>query len=311
MNKAVVHIAGPTASGKSALAEKLCAQFDAELISVDSVLIYRGLDIGSAKPDAEAIVKFRYHLIDVIDPEQSYSAAQFFSDATQLIEQIHARGRLPILVGGTMLYLRTLTHGLSDVPSTDPALRATLQQELVERGLAAMHAELALVDAKAAARIHANDPQRTLRALEVYRQTGRPLSDQQSAWQQNVREEANILRFALYPERAALHDRIARRFSQMLEQGFLNEVRVLMQRPTLTIDHSAMRAVGYRQAWEHLRGDYSDLHMRERAIAATRQLAKRQITWIRSDPGLRRLEASESANYDKIAQALCALTAQR
>jgi tRNA dimethylallyltransferase len=306
----IIHIAGPTASGKSALAERLCAQFDAELISVDSVLIYRGMDIGSAKPGLKAIQDYRYHLIDILDPEQSYSAAQFFADATRLIADIRARGRLPILVGGTMLYLRTLTHGISNVPSTDPELRAALQLELAQRGLAAMHAELASVDPKAAQRIHANDPQRTLRALEVFRQTGIPLSDQQHAWQQDVREEANVLRFALYPDRAVLHQRIALRFQAMLEAGFLDEVRLLMQRPGLSVDHSSMRAVGYRQAWEHLRGDYDQAQFLERGIAATRQLAKRQITWIRSDPGLLRLEGNEQENLDLIANAIGTLATQ-
>jgi tRNA dimethylallyltransferase len=300
----IIHLAGPTASGKSALAEKLCEQFDLELISVDSALVYRGMDIGSAKPDAATIERCRYHLIDLIDPEQSYSAAQFHADATRLIAEIHARGRNPVLVGGTMLYLRTLTHGLSDLPSTDPQLRAALQIELSERGLPALHAELAQVDPVAAARIHANDPQRILRALEVFRQTGVAISKQQSAWKQTVSESPQIKRFAIYPDRALLHQRIAKRFEQMLDSGFLDEVRTLMQRPHLTLDHSSMRAVGYRQAWEFLRGDFDHKQLVERGIAATRQLAKRQITWIRSDPGLMRLEGTEQENLAVLVRTL-------
>jgi tRNA dimethylallyltransferase len=300
----IIHLAGPTASGKSALAEKLCEQFDLELISVDSALVYRGMDIGSAKPDASTIKRCRSHLIDLIDPEQSYSAAQFHADATRLIADIHARGRIPLLVGGTMLYLRTLTHGLSDLPSTDPELRAALQIELSERGLPALHAQLAHIDPVAAARIHANDPQRTLRALEVFRQTGVAISEQQSAWKQAVSESPQIKRFALYPDRAWLHQRIAKRFAQMLDDGLLDEVRTLMQRPNLTLNHSSMRAVGYRQAWEFLRGDFDHNQLMERGIAATRQLAKRQITWIRSDPGLLRLEGNEQENLAVLACAL-------
>ena len=305
---AILHLCGPTASGKSSLAEQLAEQFDAELISVDSALVYRGMDIGSAKPDAETLRRCRYHLIDVIEPEASYSAAKFVSDATALIAQIQARGRLPILVGGTMLYFRALTQGLSDLPTTDPALRAELLHELETRGLSALHAELAQVDPVAAARIHPHDPQRTVRALEVFRQTGVPLSTQQQAWRSVAPAVDNVLRFALYPDRAWLHERIALRFQQMLDAGFLAEVRTLMARPELTIQHTSMRAVGYRQAWQHLSGEFDANELTMRGVAATRQLAKRQITWIRSDPGQVRLEGSAEQNYDFLCAKLRAIT---
>ena len=296
----ILHLCGPTASGKSALAEKLAEQFDVELISVDSALVYCGMDIGSAKPDAETLRRCHYHLIDLIEPEASYSAAKFVADANAQIVEIQARGRVPILVGGTMLYFRALTQGLSDLPSTEPALRAQLLQELESRGLSALHAELAQVDPAAAARIHPNDPQRTVRALEVFRQTGIPLSAQQLAWRTEAPAAENVLRFALYPDRAWLRERIALRFQQMLDAGFLAEVRALMARPDLTIEHTSMRAVGYRQAWQHLSGEFDANELLLRGVAATRQLAKRQITWIRSDPGLVRLEESAEENYDAV-----------
>jgi tRNA dimethylallyltransferase len=304
----ILHLCGPTASGKSQLAEQLHQHFDVELISVDSALIYRGMDIGSAKPDAVIQQSCRYHVLDLIDPEQSYSAAQFVSDANRAIAAIHARGRIPVLVGGTMLYFRALIQGLSDLPATDPALRALLRQELATRGLAELHAELARVDPLAAARIHPNDPQRILRALEVFRQTGQPMSSQQQAWRDIKSVDPTILRIALYPDRAWLHERIALRFEQMLAMGFLDEVRALMRRPGLTLDHPAMRAVGYRQAWQHLSGEFDLGELKLRGVAATRQLAKRQITWIRSDPGLLRLEGDLAQNFDALCHALIAYT---
>ena len=303
-SRPILHICGPTASGKSSLAEKLVEQFDVELISVDSALVYRGMDIGSAKPDAETLSRVRYHLVDLIEPEESYSAAKFSADSTALIAQSHARGRIPVVVGGTMLYFRALTQGLSDLPSTDPALRSELLNELETRGLSALHAELAQVDPTAAARIHPHDTQRTVRALEVFRQTGLPLSAQQQVWRSAAAAADNVLRFALYPDRALLHERIVLRFQQMLSDGFLDEVRTLMTRPELTVDHTSMRAVGYRQAWQHLSGEFDASELFLRGVAATRQLAKRQITWIRSDPGLVRLEGSPEENYASICVAL-------
>lgn len=300
----ILHLCGPTASGKSSLAERLVEDFDVELISVDSAQVYRGLNIGSAKPDAETLRRCHYHLVDLIEPEESYSAAKFVVDANALIEQIHARGRIPVLVGGTMLYFRALTQGLSDLPMADPKWRMELLNELETRGLSALHAELTQVDPIAAAKIHPNDPQRTVRALEVFRQTGLTLSSQQQAWRTAAPTNVNVIRMALYPERAGLHERIALRFQQMLDLGFLNEVRALMTRPSLSIEHTSMRAVGYRQAWQHLSGEFDLTELFLRGVAATRQLAKRQITWIRSDPGLLRLEGTADDNYASVCRAL-------
>jgi tRNA dimethylallyltransferase len=305
----IVHLNGPTASGKSALAERLCEHFDVELISVDSVLVYRGLDIGSAKPDQATRQRCRYHLIDLLEPEATYSAAQFVSDAQRLIAEIHARSRIPVLVGGTHLYFRALTQGLSDVPTSDPAVHAALITELAEHGLPALHTQLSQVDPLAATRIHAHDSQRTLRALAVFRQTGRPLSSQQGVWETRRSVPANELRFVVYPQRAWLHERIARRFQEMLDADFLSEVRTLMQRQGLTLAHTAMRAVGYRQAWQHLLGEFSHAELLERGIAATRQLAKRQITWSRSDLDSTRLEGDEAQNFETLCHALSAFTA--
>lgn len=304
----IVHLAGPTASGKSSLAERLCDHFDIELISVDSALVYRGMDIGSAKPDRMTQARCRYHLIDIIEVEQSYSAAQFVEDAKALVDQIHQRGRIPVLVGGTMLYFRALTNGLSELPSTQPEIRAELLNELQRHGLAQLHARLCRLDPQAGARIHPNDPQRTLRALEVIRQTGATLSSQQNQWQQTVVAPKNLLRFALYPQREALHQQIKSRFAQMLENGFVEEVRTLMARPSLTLDHASMRCVGYRQAWQHLLGAYDLAQLQQLGVIATRQLAKRQYTWIRSDPHLERLTASPDQNFDQICRALVAYT---
>ncbi len=301
----VIMIAGPTASGKSALAESLIEDVDVELISVDSALVYRGMDIGSAKPDAPTRLHCRYHLIDLLEPEQSYSAAEFVNDAKRLIDDVHARQRIPVLVGGTMLYYRALIQGLSDLPASDPATRQQLQTELAERGLLAMHAELARVDPIAAQRIHANDPQRTLRALEVFRMTGQPMSALQTVWKENRKEpDYQRLCFALTPDRAWLHGRIAMRFQQMLEAGFLDEVQNLMARPQLSIEHASMRAVGYRQAWEHLRGDYDMAALIERGVAATRQLAKRQCTWLRGDAVWQTLDGQLSKQRETILQNL-------
>ena len=310
MSAPIVHLAGPTASGKSSLAERLCEHFDVELISVDSALVYRGMDIGSAKPDLTTQRRCRYHLIDLIDVEQSYSAAQFVEDAQRLVRQIHGRGRIPVLVGGTMLYFRALTVGLSELPSSDPAIRAELTEQLHAHGLAALHAQLCQLDPEAGARIHQNDPQRTLRALEVIRQTGASLSSQQNQWRREAQVDSSLLRFALYPEREVLHRHIAQRFSEMLAQGFVAEVAALMTRPTLTAEHASMRCVGYRQAWQHLSGEFDLAELERRGVIATRQLAKRQYTWIRSDPQLKQLSGTKEQNFDEICRALVAYTSE-
>jgi tRNA dimethylallyltransferase len=283
-----IALMGPTASGKTALALEWAQRYGGEIVSVDSALVYRGLDIGAAKPNVGELAAVPHHLIDVREPWQPYSAADFACDARAAVADIVARGRLPILAGGTGLYFRALLQGLSPMPEADPATRAQLEAEAGERGWAAMHAELATVDPVAAARIHATDPQRIQRALEVYRLSGRPISD----WQ---RESAacslpfpcRVLKLAVAPQdRAVLHARIEQRFDAMLAGGFLDEVHALRALPALRehpapLDLPALRAVGYRQAWEHLDGVLSAAEFRDRAIFATRQLAKRQLTWLR------------------------------
>ena len=301
-----IALMGPTASGKSAYALALAQRLDGEIVSVDSALVYRGLDIGAAKPTREEQAQAPHHLIDVREPWQPYSAAEFAADARRAIDGIVARGKLPILAGGTGLYFRALLEGLADMPEADEAMRAEISAEADERGWAALHAQLATVDPEAAARIHATDAQRIQRALEVYRLSGKPIS----AWQREARGERfplKALKLALSPpERATLHERIERRFDTMLDAGFLDEVRALRALPELQahprpLDLPALRAVGYRQAWEYLDGDCEMPQFRERAIAATRQLAKRQFTWLRGeldarwfDPVTQRKELDET-----------------
>ena len=287
-----IALMGPTASGKSALALEWAERFDGEIVSVDSALVYRGLDIGAAKPTREEQARVRHHLLDVRDPWQPYSAAEFAQDARAAVAGILSRGKLPILAGGTGLYFRALLHGLADMPAADHAVRAQLEREAAGRGWAALHAELATVDPAAAARIHATDAQRIQRALEVWRLSGRPISE----WQRQrraARLPARVLQLVLAPrDRSTLHERIERRFDRMLEQGFLDEVRALRARPALAahpapLELPALRAVGYRQAWEHLDGLTDAATFRDRAIFATRQLAKRQLTWLRGELGAR------------------------
>jgi tRNA dimethylallyltransferase len=276
-----IFLMGPTASGKTALALELADSGRFGLISVDSALIYRGLDIGSAKPDAATLAKYPHALIDILDPEQAYSAAEFCRDARAAMDAIAVRGQIPLLVGGTGLYFRALGRGLSDLPRAEPALRAKIEAEAATRGWAEMHAELARLDPVAGARIHPNDPQRIGRALEVIRLTGQPLSALQGRAQVDL--PYRLLKIALLPDRAVLHQRIAERFDLMLAAGFLDEVRALIQRPGLHPELPSMRCVGYRQAWQHLRGEIDADTFRRTGIEATRQLAKRQITWIRSE----------------------------
>lgn len=279
---------GPTASGKSALALALAERLGGEVVSVDSALVYRGLDIGAAKPTRAEQAQVRHHLLDVRDPWQPYSAAEFASDARRAIADVLARGRLPILAGGTGLYFRALIDGLAEMPEADEAMRAAIAAEAGERGWAALHAELAAVDPEAAARIHTTDAQRIQRALEVYRLSGRAISDWRRA-ARGRRLPLRVLKLVLAPpQRAILHQRIERRFDAMLEAGFLDEVRALRALPGLAahprpLDLPALRAVGYRQAWEFLDGAGSAETFRARAIAATRQLAKRQWTWLRGE----------------------------
>ena len=283
-----IAVMGPTASGKTAFAIALAQRFGGEIVSVDSALVYRGLDIGAAKPDQAERAGVPHHLLDVRQPWQPYSAADFAADARAAIDGIVARGRLPVLAGGTGLYFRALLRGLAPMPEADPAMRGVIATEAVTHGWEALHAELARVDPVAAARIRPGDAQRIQRALEVFRLSGRPIS----AWQadpQPPRLPLRVLRLVLAPrDRATLHARIASRFDRMLDAGFLDEVRRLRALPPLR-DHPAplelpaLRAVGYRQAWEHLDGGTGAEAFRERGIFATRQLAKRQLTWLRGE----------------------------
>jgi len=273
---------GPTASGKTALACELADRFDLDLISVDSALVYRGLNIGAAKPDPATLAKYPHRLIDIRDPAQPYSAAEFRADALREMTAIVAAGKIPLLVGGTGLYFRALQGGLSDLPEADADLRRKLAEEGAAQGWASLHARLARADPAAAARIGANDAQRIQRALEVIELTGTPLSALQGALP--VRFPYRVLKLALFPhDRALLHARIAQRLEAMLTQGFLDEVRALRARGDLHADLPALRAVGYRQAWQHLDGEIDAAEFHNRAIFATRQLAKRQLTWLRAE----------------------------
>ncbi|MEO7431790.1 MAG: tRNA (adenosine(37)-N6)-dimethylallyltransferase MiaA [Dokdonella sp.] len=273
---------GPTASGKTALACALADRFPLDLVSVDSALVYRGLDIGSAKPDPQTLARYPHRLIDIREPSSPYSAADFRADALLQMRDISGFGRVPLLVGGTGLYFRALERGLSPLPQADPALRLRLVAEAGRIGWVALHARLAEADPQAADRIRPSDTQRLQRALEVITLTGRPLSDLQGGL--NEKLPWRLLKIALVPmDRAILHSRIAMRFDAMLADGFLDEVRRLRTDPALHADLPAMRAVGYRQAWSHLDGDIDAATFRDHAIFATRQLAKRQITWLRSE----------------------------
>ncbi|MDR0458109.1 MAG: tRNA (adenosine(37)-N6)-dimethylallyltransferase MiaA [Burkholderiaceae bacterium] len=313
-----VAIAGPTASGKSALALLLAQRLPIEIISVDSAQVYRGLDIGTAKPGADERARAPHHLIDIRDPRAPYSAAEFARDARRLIEQIRSRNRLPVLAGGTMLYFKALLDGLDELPPADAAVRAQIDQQARERGWPALHAELARIDPATAARLPPGDSQRIQRALEVWRITGKPLSN----WFTTAPKRAvhgGIALFSLEPqERAWLHQRIAARLDAMLDQGFLDEVRALRARGDLTSDLSALRAVGYRQAWQAL-DDAGDAPLtpsqwaalRDKAIAATRQLAKRQLTWLRGMAGRTPLTIGPQTRLPDLADALAHhLTAQ-
>lgn len=293
-----IALAGPTASGKTAAAMAIARQHDVEIISVDSALVYRGMDIGTAKPTVDELAAVPHHLINIRDPLQAYSAAEFVADARHLINDIAARGKLPLLVGGTMLYFKALFDGLDDMPKADPAVRAELASEAAAKGWPALHAELATVDPVTAARLAPHDSQRISRALEVFRVSGQPLSffHRQNAAKTIVdggRDEKTALLVSLEPqERSWLHHRIAERFDVMLAAGFLEEVKALRARGDLTPDLPSMRCVGYRQAWELLDaqearspgGSFPMNELRDKGIFATRQLAKRQITWLRSMP---------------------------
>jgi len=282
----VILLMGPTASGKSALSLALADRFGGEIVSVDSAQIYRGMDIGTAKPDAATRARVPHHLIDVIDPTEAYSAARFARDAIATISAIRARGRVPILVGGTMLYFKALSDGLSALPGADPAVRAELDARAAREGWPALHAELARVDPVTAARLEPGDSQRIQRALEVWQLAGEPLSSLQGHRDRGA--PLGPARWvALVPsDRTRLHEAIARRFDAMLAAGLIDELRALRRRYRLTADLPSMRCVGYRQAWAHLEGQIDAATLRERGIATTRQLAKRQFTWLRASSAI-------------------------
>lgn len=285
-----IFLMGPTASGKTALAVSLIERFPLEIISVDSALVYRDMNIGTAKPDAATLARAPHHLLDIRDPTESYSAAAFCADAQRLMADITARGKVPLLVGGTMLYFRALLQGLDDLPRADPALRKKLELEATSRGWPALHVELAQVDPMTAQRLSPNDSQRIGRALEIYQLTGKPMSALLEQAQTAL--PYRVLQLALIPsDRAVLHQRIATRFDAMLVEGLLDEVEGLRKTYALTPDLPAMRAVGYRQAWAYLEGAIDRVGLREQGLAATRQLAKRQLTWLRSWPDAVALDA--------------------
>jgi len=296
---------GPTACGKSALAMALAEHRPLEIVSVDSAQVYRGMDIGTAKPQAAERARVPHHLLDIREPHQPYSAADFVRDASQAIAEIRGRGRLPLVVGGTMLYARALRSGLSALPPADAAIRARLDREARELGWAALHARLAEVDPPTAARLPPADSQRIQRALEVFELTGRPLSQLQGAARPGALRLATI---ALLPaDRAELHRRIEQRFDAMLAEGFVGEVQRLRARGDLHADLPSLRSVGYRQAWRHLAGATTPAQFRAEAIAATRQLAKRQITWLRSMPDVRRLDPFAADSFDELRRIVAAV----
>lgn len=302
--KSVICIMGPTASGKTALAVELAKAMKGEVVSVDSALIYTDMNIGTAKPSEIEKQGIKHHLIDILSPKQSYSVADFTQDAGRCIDDILARGKMPILAGGTMMYFNALHRGISEIPMADQAVRESIAQQIASLGTVAVHQQLAAVDASSAAKIHPNDPQRITRALEVYKSTGKPLS----VWQAEKKPlpSYDYFNFALMTEdRALLHSRIATRFLKMLDDGLVDEVKQLVSTYAVTPDLPAMRSVGYRQVLEHLAEKYDYDTMVEKGIAATRQLAKRQITWLRGWQNTEYLEINGRNNLQKVMQKVC------
>ena len=297
-------VLGPTAGGKTGLALRLAQRFPLEIISLDSALVYRGMDIGTAKPTAEELTSVPHHLIDIISPLQSYSAAEFAADCLRLCGEISARGRMPLIVGGTMMYFHALVNGLNDLPQADAGVRAQLQAQKAEQGLEGLYRRLCGVDAATAARLKPGDSQRIERALEVFLLTGRPLSDH-LAVQTAYRVPLRLHTLVLFPQRRELlHEAIARRFRLMLEQGFLEEVgRLKAEYPSLTAEHNSMRCVGYRQAWDYLDGACAYGAFVDAGIAATRQLAKRQLTWLRKTEADTLLDPYDSIDVFQTASA--------
>jgi tRNA dimethylallyltransferase len=291
---------GPTASGKTDLAISLCKRFPCDIISVDSALVYRGMDIGTAKPDAETLRRAPHQLIDIRDPEESYSAGDFVRDARAAIASSIENGRIPLLAGGTMMYFRALTEGIAELPAANADIRVQIDEEASEKGWPAMHAELEQIDPVVAARLNPNDSQRIQRALEVFRISGKPLSE----WQRDADTDTGDIEFVKIglniKPRALLHARIEQRLDLMIASGFEEEMLMLRARPNLRKDSSAMRSVGYRQFWNYLDGEYSRREARDRALFATRQLAKRQLTWMRSENDLFCVDPLEAQAIDTI-----------
>ena len=292
-------LSGPTGAGKTDWALRLAERAPVEIVSVDSALVYRGLDIGTAKPAREVRARIPHHLIDICDARESYSAGRFVADALECIRAIHARGRAPLLVGGTMLYLRALLDGLAALPEACPELRRELDERAAHAGWPALHAELVRLDPEAAARIAPNDAQRIQRALEVCRTAGRPISELRRATVSPLAPFSVRYWVLNPPDRAVLHQRLAQRLETMMARGFLDEVRGLRDRGDLTSRHSSMRAVGYRQLWAHLDGHYDLAEARRRALAATRQLAKRQLTWMRAETRAEWLDPASEASWNR------------
>jgi len=291
---------GPTASGKTELAVSLCKRFPFDVISVDSALVYRGMNIGTAKPDTDTLRRAPHRLIDIRDPEQSYSAGEFVRDARAAMHEIFASGRIPLLVGGTMMYFRALTEGIAELPAADDAIRADIDALAEASGWPAVHAELRGVDPAAARRINPNDSQRLQRALEVYRISGKSLSDWQ-ARAETAPDDVDFVKIGLVVEpRSVLHQRIASRLAAMVECGFVDELRQLRRRDGLKRESPAMRSVGYRQFWAHLDGEASLEEACDRALFATRQLAKRQLTWLRSEKSVFSVDSLEATAIDTI-----------
>jgi len=299
-NPHAIFLMGPTASGKTALSVQLAQALNGEIISVDSALVFKGMDIGTAKPTQEERGGIPHHLIDILDPADSFSTGQFRKQALHLMDDIVGRGKIPILVGGTMLYFNALNSGLAVLPEANADIRAKLDQDLVRLGKEALHQRLAAVDPESAARIHPNDPQRIQRALEVFEISGKPLTSFFTEAQAQDIPYQRIKLIVAPQDRAVLHDIIARRFMQMLEQGFIDEVMALYRRGDLTEKMPSIRAVGYRQAWSYLEGEYDLETMIEKAIVATRQLAKRQFTWLRREVDATSFQTSQTDLLAKV-----------
>jgi tRNA dimethylallyltransferase len=298
-NPLAIFLMGPTASGKTDLAIQLCSQLPCELISVDSALIYKGMDIGTAKPSPEELSKAPHKLIDILDPSQSYSVAEFRQDALREMQAITERGNIPLLVGGTMLYYKALVDGLSPLPESDPHVRQDIESQAKQLGWNAMHQMLEAIDPQSAARIHPNDPQRLGRALEVFALTQRTMTDWLSTKSEPI--PYAIQQFSIAPEdRKVLHERIELRFDLMIKANFQQEVEALRERGDLHLDLPSIRCVGYRQMWQYLDGDCSFSEMRDKSIAATRQLAKRQLTWLRSWKNVQQLDTFHNDNVVRV-----------